>query len=169
VAVLLAAAVFGQVNHQQSGYENFLPGLTPEAASYSSLKTSGKTTLYQAVDTTGEAVGFITAAEGPGYGGPMSVLVGWTTDGVITSVIVPEHHEDLPWWKVLAKNDFFNQYVGRSYSEPLQLFADIDANTGSTVSSNGVAVGGAQRQANFGGIPGPSLHWSIGPYPYWVP
>jgi Na+-translocating ferredoxin:NAD+ oxidoreductase RnfG subunit len=141
VVSLLSAAAYGQLNRRQSGYETFLPDIVPKAATFTSLQTSGSTMLYQAIDATGNEIGFVTAAEGPGYGGPMSVLVAWTDAGVITAVKVPQHHEDLPWWKVLSKKDFFSQYIGRSFSEPLQLNNDVDATTGSTVSSNGVAIG----------------------------
>ncbi len=138
---MLAAALYGQLSQGLSGYEDFLPDVMPEAASFSAVQTSGGTILYEARDAGGNPMGFITAAEGPGYGGPMSVLVGWTPDGTITAVKVPEHHEDLPWWNVLIKKKFFDQYVGRTFSEPLQLFDDIDVTTGSTVSNNGVAIG----------------------------
>ncbi|WP_145925576.1 FMN-binding protein [Dehalogenimonas formicexedens] len=141
MVVLIGAAIFGQYGEGHSGYEPFLKDAMPAASSFTSLKTSGGAILYQARDASGNPVGYITAAEGPGYGGPMSVLVNWTLDGTITAVNVPRHHEDMPWWKVLFKDKFFNQYIGRSYSEPLLLDSDIDAATGSTVSSNGVAVG----------------------------
>ncbi|AKG54386.1 transcriptional regulator putative [Dehalogenimonas sp. WBC-2] len=141
IVALLGAGVYGQLSHGLSGNEEFLSGAMPEAATFKSLQTSGGATLYLARDTAGTEMGYITASEGPGYGGPLKVLVNWTPDGIITAVTVPDHHEDLPWWNVLIKQDFFGQYVGRSFSEPLQLFNDIDASTGSTVSCNGVAVG----------------------------
>ena len=141
VAALLGAAIFGQLTQKHSGYETFLSKAVTQANSFTVLQISGSSALYQANDTSGKQVGFITAAEGPGYGGPMSVLVGWTNNGIITSVTVPQHHEDMPWWKALVRNKFFSQYIGRSFSEPLLLKTDIDATTGSTVSSNGVAVG----------------------------
>jgi Na+-translocating ferredoxin:NAD+ oxidoreductase RnfG subunit len=141
VIALLGAAIFGQLTQKHSSYETYLPGAIPQAKSFTQLKTSGSTALFQANDVSGKAIGFVTAAQGPGYGGPMSVLVAWTTKGVITSVTVPQHHEDLPWWNALVRNKFFSQYIGRSFSDPLQLKTDIDATTGSTISSNGVAVG----------------------------
>jgi len=141
VIALLAAALYGQLSQGLSGYEAFLSQVFPEGSSFTALSTSGGVTLYQAKNAAGGQLGLITAAEGPGYGGPMSVLVGWTPNGTITAVKVPDHHEDLPWWNVLIKKNFFDQYVGRTFSEPLQLFDDIDATTGSTVSCNGVAIG----------------------------
>lgn len=141
IVALLGAGVYGQLSRGLSGNEEFLPEAMPEAATFKSLQTSGGATLYLVRDAAGTELGYITASEGPGYGGPLKVLVNWTPDGIITGVKVPDHHEDLPWWNVLIKQDFFGQYVGRSYSEPLQLFEDIDATTGSTVSCNGVAVG----------------------------
>lgn len=141
VLALVGAAVYGRANQGLSGYEDYLQQMAPEAAAFNLVKSSGETSLYQIRDSSGSATGYITAAEGPGYGGPMHVLVAWTTDGVITAVRVPDHHEDLPWWNVLVKRDFFGQYVGRSFTESIQLFEDIDAMTGSTVSCNGVSIG----------------------------
>ncbi|TFG46539.1 MAG: 4Fe-4S binding protein [Dehalococcoidia bacterium] len=141
VIILVAAAIFGQLSHGLSGYETFLPEAMPEAVTFDSVRTSGGATIYLARGADGEELGYITASEGPGYGGPMSLLVNWTLDGTITTVTIPQHHEDLPWWRALERQNFFDQYVGRSFSEPLRLADDIDAITGSTVSSNGVAVG----------------------------
>ncbi|MGI2336036.1 MAG: 4Fe-4S binding protein [Dehalogenimonas sp.] len=141
VIVLIGAAIYGQTSHGLTGYEQFLPGAMPEADTFSAVRSGGGATIYAARDTEGQEIGYITASEGPGYGGPMVVLVNWTLDGTITAVNIPQHHEDLPWWRALEGNDFFEQYVGRSFSEPLRLFEDIDNVTGSTVSSNGVAIG----------------------------
>ncbi len=164
---LIGAFIYGQLTRGYSGYEEFLPDVMPKALSFTSLQTAGGATLYQAKDETGRAIGFITAAESPGYGGPMSVLVVWSNDGVITSVKVPQHLEDLPWWKELIRKKFFDQYIGRSFSEPLQLNNDVDATTGSTVSSNGVAIGvrsGRMVLAEYLGKPyiGPSDPIRIG-------
>lgn len=141
LTLLLGAATYGRASQGLAGYESFLPELAPEASAFNIVRSSGTTVVYQTADASGTATGYITAAEGPGYGGPMHVLVAWTADGVITEVSVPDHHEDLPWWNVLVKRDFFGQYVGRSFTEPIQLFEDIDAMTGSTVSCNGVSIG----------------------------
>ncbi|PPD57562.1 FMN-binding protein [Dehalogenimonas etheniformans] len=141
VIALISAGFYGQLSRGLSGYERFLPGVIPGAKTFTVLQTSADTILYDAKDNSGKTLGLITGATSPGYGGPMTVMVGWTASGVITSVTVPQHHEDLPWWKVLGKTGFFKQYIGRSYSEPLQISSDVDAATGSTVSSNGVAIG----------------------------
>lgn len=141
VLALVAAGIYGQASHGLSGYEPYLPESFPEASDFSSLRSSGGATLYLAQDDQGQGIGYVTAAEGPGYGGPMAVLVSWTLDGTIITVEVPEHHEDLPWWRVLERENFFDKYEGRSFTQPLRLFDDVDNVTGSTVSSNGVAVG----------------------------
>jgi NosR/NirI family transcriptional regulator, nitrous oxide reductase regulator len=141
ILALFGAGIYGQLNKGTSGYDAFLPGAMPKAASFTTLKTSAGATIYEAKDGAGIPIGYVTGAQGPGYGGPMSVLVGWTLDGKITSVTIPQHHEDMPWWRALIRNKYFSQYIGRIYTEPLQLSSDIDAISGSTVSSNGVAVG----------------------------
>ncbi|MEN8614885.1 4Fe-4S binding protein [Dehalogenimonas sp. THU2] len=141
VVALLGAAIYGQFSHGLSGFEPFLPDSVPGAVTFNALRSSGGTVLFVARDADGQDLSYVTAAEGPGYGGPMTVLVNWTLDGVITGVTVPEHHEDIPWWRALEQRGFFQQYNGRGFIEPLRLNEDIDAATGSTVSSNGVAVG----------------------------
>jgi len=86
-------------------------------------------------------LGYVTGSEGTGYGGPMMVLIAWTPEGEILNLIVPEHKEDLPWWDELADTNFFYQYVGRSYSDPLIIKENIDAVSGSTISCIGVSTG----------------------------
>jgi NosR/NirI family nitrous oxide reductase transcriptional regulator len=61
-----------------------------------------------------------------GYDGPIKILVGLDTKGVITGVIVTEHHEpygnfsiDLP--------QFAAQFRGKSIRDPFKVGADIDA------------------------------------------
>lgn len=141
VILLIGAGFYGQLSQGLSGNEQFLPDVMPEAAEFAAVRTAGGATLYLARDETGKELGYITASEGPGYGGPMTVMVNWTLEGTITAVNIPQHHEDLPWWRALERQDFFGQYTGRSFSQPLRLEDDIDAVSGSTVSCNGVAVG----------------------------
>jgi len=90
---------------------------------------------------TGGSLGYVTASEGHGYGGSMTVMIAWSLDGAIESILVPVHNEDRPWWNALVTGNYFEQYIGRVYSEPLAIGDDIDAASGSTVSSVGVASG----------------------------
>jgi len=90
---------------------------------------------------TGGSLGYVTVSEGQGYGGSMTVMLAWSLDGAIESILVPEHNEDRPWWNALVSKNYFEQYIGRTYSEPLAIGEDIDATSGSTVSSVGVASG----------------------------
>lgn len=98
--------------------------------------------IYQVNDEEGGgSLGYVTASEGQGYGGSMTVMLAWSLDGAIESILVPEHNEDRPWWNALVTKNYFQQYIGRTYSEPLAIGEDIDAVSGSTVSSVGVISG----------------------------
>jgi NosR/NirI family nitrous oxide reductase transcriptional regulator len=73
------------------------------------------------------------------YDGPIKILVGMDTKGIITGVIVTEHHEpygnfsiDLP--------QFAAQFKGKSIRDPFKVGADIDA-----VSRASISIASATR------------------------
>jgi NosR/NirI family nitrous oxide reductase transcriptional regulator len=73
------------------------------------------------------------------YDGPIKILVGLDTKGIITGVIVTEHHEpygnfsiDLP--------QFAAQFKGKSIRDPFKVGADIDA-----VSRASISIASATR------------------------
>jgi len=74
-----------------------------------------------------------------GYDGPIKILVGLDTKGIITGIIVTEHREpygnfsiDLP--------QFAAQFKGKSVRDPFKVGADIDA-----VSRASISIGSATR------------------------
>ena len=74
-----------------------------------------------------------------GYDGPIKILVGLDTKGIITGIIVTEHREpygnfsiDLP--------QFAAQFKGKSIRDPFKVGADIDA-----VSRASISIGSATR------------------------
>jgi len=156
VLSLLGAGVIGQLpeetetNGPSNGNgpdidynRNYLLSAFPTADSFELLDTIAdtKSYLYQAMGSNGEIEGYITIGKGEGYLGPMKVVVAWTPEGTILEVFVPEHGDEVDYFNELFAHNFFEQYIGRSYTEALMLDKDIDIASGATFSSNGVAYG----------------------------
>lgn len=143
VAFLIGAWCYGKIANSGDVIEEYLVSVLPETSWFVHLEGSTvcEGIIYKSTDSNDELLGYITASEGIGYGGPMTVLIEWTPEGEILNLIVPEHKEDLPWWNDLEESTFFSQYIGRYYSEPLLLDESIDAVSGSTISCIGVSSG----------------------------
>lgn len=143
VLSLVVAGTYGHYTRgEDSGLELLLPELFPAATAFELLDTQqGVQFIYGAIDDGPQLIGYVTASEGQGYGGPMTVVMAWSPDGTILDVRVTEHFEDLPWYDTLGEKKFFNEYVGREYSQPLALDDDINAVSGATISCIGVSLG----------------------------
>lgn len=123
--------------------QRYLSSAFPTADSFELLGevADTKSYLYQALGDHGELEGYVTIGRGDGYLGSMKVVVAWSPEGVIIKIFVPEHSDEVDYFSDLYTYNFFEQYIGRSYTEPLILGKDIDAASGATFSSNGVAYG----------------------------
>jgi NosR/NirI family nitrous oxide reductase transcriptional regulator len=74
-----------------------------------------------------------------GYDGPIKILVGMDTAGVLAGVLVVDHHEPYGYFSVDLP-EFAAQFKGKSIREPFRLGADVDA-----VSRATMTVGSASR------------------------
>ena len=61
-----------------------------------------------------------------GYDGPIKILVGMDTRGVLAGVIVVEHHEPYGYFSV-EPPAFAAQFVGKNIRDPFKVGGDIDA------------------------------------------
>ena len=61
-----------------------------------------------------------------GYDGPIKILVGMDTRGVLAGVVVAEHHEPYGYFSV-EPPEFAAQFAGKSVRDPFKVGADIDA------------------------------------------
>ena len=66
-----------------------------------------------------------------GYNGRIHILVGMDVSGVLTSIIVVQHHEPYGRFSIDPPK-FAAQYHNKSIREPLKLRQDIDAVSGAT-------------------------------------
>lgn len=88
-------------------------------------------------------VGAAVASEtGSGYGGPISVMVGFDASGAVTGVSVLAHTETPGLGARITEGAFLQQFVGaRPGGEPLAVIKDggaVDAITAATISSRAV-------------------------------
>lgn len=142
VLSVIGAAIFGTVS-LKTDVEPYLIDVYPDADRFELLASDSAkgSFLYGVYDASDNQVAYISSGEGQGYGGLMITLVGWTMDGTIMTVNVPEHRDTPAWYSRLAAQDFFSQYIGQTYSSALSVGDDIDAASGATRSCHGVDVG----------------------------
>ena len=68
-----------------------------------------------------------------GYDGPIKILVGMDTKGVLTGILVAEHHEPYGNFSVDTPG-FARQFAGKDIREPFKVGGDIDAVSRATIS-----------------------------------
>jgi len=95
------------------------------------------------VKRRGEVVGHAAWGRGPGYGGAVVVAIGVDAGGEIASAAFLEYRDtpDL----LRSTRALLASFLGRGAGEPFEVGRDVDAMTGATASSRGVA--GATREA----------------------
>lgn len=67
-----------------------------------------------------------------GYGGPIPILVGLDTRGVITAIVVAEHHEPYGDFSI-DRPQFAAQFRNKDVRDPFRLGEDIDAVSRATI------------------------------------
>lgn len=117
-----------------------LKRLFPDASSFSSK--TGSPPHFEAFGPAGGGAGpellglaYWTTEIEPlerGYDGPIKMLVGMDTRGVLTGVIVTDHREPYGYFSV-EPPAFALQFVGKSIRDPFRVGEDIDAVTRATI------------------------------------
>jgi NosR/NirI family nitrous oxide reductase transcriptional regulator len=73
-----------------------------------------------------------------GYDGPIKILVGMDTKGVLTGIIVAQHHEPYGDFSI-DPPQFAAQFVRKSIRDPFKIGTDIDAVSRATITINSAA------------------------------
>ena len=73
-----------------------------------------------------------------GYDGPIKILVGMDTKGIITGIIVVQHHEPYGDFSIDTP-EFAAQFKGKSVRDPFRVGADIDAVSRATITITSAA------------------------------
>lgn len=73
-----------------------------------------------------------------GYDGPIKILVGMDTKGVLTGVVVVQHHEPYGDFSI-EPAAFAEQFKGKSIRDPFRVGADVDAVSRATITITSAA------------------------------
>ena len=142
VLLVVFAASFLVAGQSRGGQqlEARLKSLFPSAASFSAKEgTPPHYTAYGADAPGGKSVlgyAFWTTDVDPlerGYDGPIKMLVGMDLKGVLTGVLVTEHHEPYGYFSVELPA-FANQFKGKSIADKFEVGADVDAISRASIS-----------------------------------
>ena len=116
-----------------------LAAVLPEGADFEEVTVTAEnvTKAYKA----GNGAGYVFQAQGKGFAGMISVMVGISADGTVTGTQVMEHGETPSIGdRIETEPNFQQQYIGKDFT-----LKDIEFLTGATFSSKGfnAAVGNA--------------------------
>ena len=145
---LAAAAVAAAQAPLDEELQQQLVQLFPEATSFSPKQ--GQPPHFKAFAGSGrELLGYVfwTTELEPlerGYDGPIKILTGVDTDGVLTGIVVVDHHEPYGYFSIdLPK--YAVQFRAKSIRDPFRVGGDIDA-----VSTATITVSSATRAVRNG-------------------
>jgi NosR/NirI family nitrous oxide reductase transcriptional regulator len=135
VLVIGAMAAAGGQSAHDGKLQAQLKQLFPEAASFS--PKGGSPPHFKAFTPPQTVAGFVfwTTELEPlerGYDGPIKMLVGLDTKGVLTGVVVVEHHEPYGNFSV-EPPEFAAQFKGKSIRDQFKVGVDVDAVSRATI------------------------------------
>lgn len=133
----VALAVFAWIYGYFSSGTEAAPFVAEVIGGVSRVEARGD--LFIGYDQDGNVIGYAATGQAQGYGGPLKMLVGIDLDGEITGVKIVEQRETPGFFNLILDRDFFGQYPGRNYRDPLQINRDLKAVSGATVSAEGIA------------------------------
>ncbi len=103
---------------------------------------------FYTVTKNGETVGYCVNVIGKGFGGEISLMVGYHADGTIRGVSVVSHSETAGVGEKAMKEEYLKQYTGLSGMITVSkgTGTDVTAISGATISSK--AINAAMNRAN---------------------
>jgi NosR/NirI family transcriptional regulator, nitrous oxide reductase regulator len=112
-----------------------VPDVLPGAA-----RVEARGSLYVAYNASGEIAGYAALGSGQGYGGPIQMLVGVDPAGNVTGAKIVSQRETPGFFRLILQNNLIGKFIGQNDTAPLAIGQDIDAVSGATLSSEGVAA-----------------------------
>ena len=144
ISVLLAPAIVLPFAGLQTAAETTLQGqlkrVFPGASSFSSKQLGPPPHFVAYTGDSRTVAGYVfwTTEVEPlerGYDGPIKMLVGVDTKGILTGVLVVEHREPYGYFSVDPPR-FSAQFKNKDIRDPFKLGADVDAVSGATITIN---------------------------------
>ena len=133
--VLLAGALIWGRSQQVLELDSPLQRVFPEAARFEPIGG-----IHHAFGPEGRLLGWAATGSANGYGGPMVLLVGIDTLGVVAGVEVVEQRETPIFWRMVRAGDYFEAVTGIAFEEVSYQYADAVAVTGATRSSDAIVA-----------------------------
>lgn len=134
LAFLAGALVWGR-SRGALELEPSLQRIFPDAASFES-----ETGIHHTYSSSGTLLGWAATGTEKGYGGPMTLLVGIDTLGVVAGVEVVEQRETPIFWRMVRVPDYLEFVTGKAFQEVSYDYADAVAVTGATRSSDAIVA-----------------------------
>ncbi len=85
-------------------------------------------------------LGTVITVEQKGYGGPMVLAVGINGSGAVVGMASVSNRETVGLGSRALVPEFFERFMSKSASDPLEVGEDIDAVSGATISSKAVTA-----------------------------
>lgn len=133
VLIVIAAWIYGYVSNGSDAaalVQDVLPGAAE-------IRT--ERTLFVGLDETGNVIGYAAVGSASGYGGPIDMLVGVDVNGRILGATIIEQRESPGFFRLIERSDLIASYSDKAITDPLKLGEDLDAVSGATISSEGIA------------------------------
>jgi len=135
LVLLVAAWIYG---YMTSGFDvsSHLEEIFPGATEFKQV--SNAPIVYEAYRGA-ELLGYAAVDSAMGYEAQVYMLVQVDTEGIIQGVRPVQHREWPTWWRMLISEGFFSQFLGKAVNADISIIKDIEAVSGATYSSRGVA------------------------------
>lgn len=120
--------------------KNAISAIFPDADDIrqADVAADGVESIYL-VMTDGDLLGYAASVAPTGFGGAMDIMVGVGADGSVVGIKIVSHSETPGLGSRVNSDSFLSQY--RGLSGVLTVGRDVDAITGSTISSKAVTKG----------------------------
>ena len=112
-----------------------------DAIEESTVAVEGEDVHYYKALSEGKVVGYAVEAGTIGFGGPLTLMVGVTPDGVVYNTSVLSHSETPGLGANLTTEGFMKQFSGMDASSPIAVRKDggnVEAITSATITSRAV-------------------------------
>jgi RnfABCDGE-type electron transport complex G subunit len=142
VGVISAALLTGVNNvtapiiaeRQEAEYMQALELFFPGVAGFESEEIDGN--HYDVIlDDSGNMMGVMATVQQQGYDGTITYNLALDEDGVILGVRVVSHSETPGIGDVITTDGFQDQFIGKSFEDPLTAGDDVDIVSGATIST----------------------------------
>ncbi|WP_017416150.1 RnfABCDGE type electron transport complex subunit G [Clostridium tunisiense] len=126
---------------QSIAMKELLPAATDFKKSEKNFSSDSNISSIYEGNKNGQLSGYLFTVKSSGYGGPITMMIGISTEGKVEGVKILAHTETPGLGSNAEKPKFKDQFKGKSAEKELTVGSDIQAMTGSTITSKAVTSG----------------------------